>query len=1331
MPSLLDRTKAPSPPLERLEFGPWQGSMRRCTRDLVPPTHENGGSNFIYVPRTGRFRRRKGQSMKFDTFGSAVGLLPAQWTDAAAPLNAKARWGEEFLSDSISDGVPTTAWLITKEAFVTAGVDDGRFSTLYIRDQVNNANYTLGSEYGSTTYPALGSHQSYKVTPLWYESGDGGLTRGTSEFARRFFLCGSRRFLKVGDQIYHPSLHGTPSAWNGRFNAVETLTATDGLNADVAIGGNPHGEWNLTGGTVVASMLDDLGTDDTDFIDDGNTVGVRCRNTWAPIISTVSGAWTLKIRIKRAGSLASGPQIQLVSGATGDPGGAGTTFFNHILSTAGGGAQTGAITTSFTTVTYALTAGEVTDLNTHKASFSSQITSTGGGSAVSISAIWLTGPGSVSTPDNNILRPSGPLSPVHAGSLSKGNAVSDDGIILILPDADDTDGAWVNSDGNGTNLYSYIDETAFTLGVDEYIKSAASGSACTVRLSDPSFTPSVNDTVEVSVTLQSEGAPNGAVLVELLEGSTVRNTPTYYYAPSSGTGVTTSVALSSTQIAAVTDWTNMKLRFSVPAGVATTRVLRAAVQISTNVVSQNQGGWKGSDRFYWSIFPKYMDGSIGAGVAARPPSTTLPNGYNLFTVDVSNPDNTYDSVLWSNLPIMGPHVDELVLARTTKISSALDDNLQISPFNMRVITTVKNGVTSYRDYAGSDDSLTPKLESQLFLRHDHIMPPAARYIFGGDMRVCHAYGRQNPGAIQIAPAGRAADYDLNLAYDSSTAYTSQGSWMQILLAANGTMTLTLIQGDGATATNTSTFNMDTTYNTLQKLVDAINATNFATNGQQWRAELCPGADPDALCTSLVPHNRVIDSCVVSGQTISVAGIGKVAVGQLIGGTGVTAGAYVSRIDSSSQITFVGTITAGTRTHYFYNDLGDSQVTTPATTTLGFQRVISGALPALLYFTKTYLTATPTEKSTVWMTVASPGQAKSAAAAFSGKASNQFTPPSRAGISMGGGAVEQGFVIPFGNQVYAIVNENNTGLDEDYRLVALNESKGCCAWNTVVPGNGFVPYLTPEGWFAADLRGEAPFSEAIWDHVTQTGDYSYEIPLCIAATASDTDAAYVSARVMRSALWVNYRAASATHPNRQTVYDFSTGQPSTGLRSLFRPDGSEWGWSPELHSALSGDRAFTAMCEGRRSDGSHLYGWNELNAGSAGDGRIDEFETGNTDNGTAITAARDSVGHAAVYFPWIQFGEDLCSIQEATFFHTAGSGMTGNLRIFRGTNSTPYDLTPSTSSTLDVIRDLKLPKVEARAAVRRYYLGYQQTDSGAPAELRQILAKFFRLRNATR
>ena len=1313
--------------LEAVEFGPWLGSVRSVSADQVGRDWMTAGSNFLWVPRAllgsdrslgysyGTFQRRGGQTIRFDTLPTPVGLLPASWADAAAPLNAKARWLEEFLDDAIcTDGVPTLAALVTKEA-VASGLDDGRFSQFWLRDQVNNLNYTWGDEYSTDTYPALGSIAAHRITPLWYDSGDGGLTRGTSEFARRFFFCGSRRFLKVGGWHYFPSVLGTPSRAQRR---LETRSSEAGLlaSSDITAFGT---EWATTGAATQWQAIQTK-DDTTSFAHRHGDVGTYNFDLGlAGTLITSINTWTITYRARREGTapisgttfafgVTRSDNLRAVS-ANIDATALTTSWVDYTTTVFFGGTASGAGANS-------LRLNAVVPLF-----FDGYIEIT----YVRVSA----GTASTTTLIANRLTPSGPLPPLHAGSLSKGTAVSEPGVV-IRPDADITDGGWLNSLGTPTNvdLYSYIDETTPPGLLDpqtDYISSASGGAACVIGLGNPGFTPSLSNIVKVSVTTVATGTGGSLsriLTVRLMQGAVaIRTHLLKVYNNAAWT--TREITLTASEVGSISDWNDLRLEFtnSSDAGV-TTRIAHAALYTIPGTI-ETEGQWRGSDRFYYSVAYRFEDGSVWAPCMPRAPNSLLIAGFNLFTVDLGQPDTTYDKITWSSIPI-GPHgTVGRILLRTPKISAVSDDNMQLDPFDLRVVWEIKdNTTTTYDDYYGADEALGLDV-FKAFIRFDHMMPPRSRYIFGGDMRICHSYGGQNPCAIEIAPVGRAADYDLNLADDDATAYTSQASFMQIGIDTSGAGTLTLIQGDGATATDTLALTF-TAYTTLQQLVDKINSTSFAVEGQQWRAQLCPGTSPDATTLSLTPHNRAIASCVVSGQTITKAagGLSKVAVGQRIDGTGVTAGAYVSRIDSDTQLTFVGTIAAATVTLYFFNDLGDSQITTPANGTQGYQRVICGALPAFLYFTKSYLDDDPVHKDTVWMTVASPGQMKSAANNFSGKQSNRFAPPNaQAGISMGGGPADQGFVTPYSGAIYAIKNTRDTssGIDEDYKMVALNESEGCCAWNTVVPGNRFVPYLKPSGFYAADLDREIWLSEAVFkppssDATLGIGDLDYEIPLCVAASAADTDAAYASARILRRTLWVSYRD-SGSRPDRNLRYDFSGGIAQVGLPALLRDDGrTPWGWSNELVLPITP----SLMVAGRRGDGEHLYGWSEANAGSTGDGRIDEFETGDTDNGTAIVGS--------VVTPWEKGDEQRqVSGQEVLIEHVSPAASTGFIDFTRCYAEDLYSLTPSTGSTV-VIRDSKMLPMAARVQSAACKLGYRQLTGGA-REVRKMTLRLKRVR----
>src|SRR3990172_251094 len=98
------------------------------------------------------------------------------------------------------------------------------------------------------------------------------------------------------------------------------------------------------------------------------------------------------------------------------------------------------------------------------------------------------------------------------------------------------------------------------------------------------------------------------------------------------------------------------------------------------------------------------------------------------------------------------------------------------------------------------------------------------------MRVCHGYGSLNPCAIEIAPVGRAADYDLNLADTSPSAWSQNSSYMRVTLSSANVIGMELGESDGTTLALTTL--PDSALLTLQSLVDRINATNVATDGRQ-------------------------------------------------------------------------------------------------------------------------------------------------------------------------------------------------------------------------------------------------------------------------------------------------------------------------------------------------------------------------------------------------------------------------------------------------------------------------------------------------------------------
>ena len=1333
-PSVIDTDgraiAAASIPQKPIECGPWLGSMRSRPPDRVPKEYATAGLNFLYMPRYGYWRRRGGQTQRFDSFGSPAGMLPAKWS-------AKARWSDEFLSESISDGIPTVATLLTRESVAAGLLDDGRFSNFWVRDQVNSLNYTVGDEFNTTTYPDPGTVQTHRFSPLWYDSGDGGITRGTTEFLRRFFFSGSRRFLKVGNWTYHPSALGTPSRWRNRFTpASQTSPAFADIqpSSDVSGFGSGAGLWGL-GGTA-ATGTDGVTVDDGDtkfiYVNNyaqnlGNVIGVFNMPAIPDALNAIIVTYRAKLTVGYAGPSTIKFEIGTAAGNRYD---GGTRLIS--FHTAGSyGTYTYQI--NFTTPLGSGTANRLTLRfeNIEPAGFAPgfYITYLKVGAAITTAI------------EGNRLIPSGPIPPVHAGLLVKGNMIAGSaGTTFARPNADiGSPGGWTEV-SPGTSLWEAIDEVTPD-DTDYIVDAGAAGAAATVSVNDPGFVPT-SSTHTVRVSLRASGDIPGAtptLQVDLMDDvtgtPTSRASRTFTAAELTNGGSTAarwvSFDLTAAQITSVTQWADLGLKFTA-GGVGGPRVYYAALEI-TAAGSALLGGWRGKDRFFHSVAYRFEDDSVWMPCMPRFPNTRLPNGYNLFTIDSANTGTAFDKVTWSNLPVPPFGVKSIILLRTPKIDSTAADNLTLDPFDLRVVVELKAGTTSYDDYGADDDSLTIDPgrngtdKNGFFIRFDHMMPPRARYIAGGDMRVIHSYGGTNPCAIELAPVGAAADYDRNAADDAAAVYAVKGMYFRIVIDSSGVGTIEFKQGS-----NTAIAFAFVDHPKLQDLVDRVNADSTTSPAGQWRMQLCPGVSPQADClASLTPHSRAITSCVVAGQTITRAagGLSKVAVGNLISGTGVTTGAYVSQIVSDTQLTFVGTITAGTKTLTFYTELGDTP--TAGFENQGWQRVIANSLPGFIYFNKTYLATDTFDKAATWMTTASPGSNKSAPNNFSTKLANRFTPPLDAGASQGAAAVDQGFKLFYTNKRAVIRNtttsEQGSNVDEEFVLVVVHHSSGCCAWNTIAGNGKFAIGLAPEGLIAGDLDKEVLLTEDIWQHGASEGssgsargDFSYEVPLCVAATARDIDVdvaattitAYASARIMRSAIYLNYRqpSGSPVRPDRQIVYDFSSGADVSGLEALMRKPGMPWGWSVPLV------RAFTAMTEGRRSDGSHLYGWNDANAGSTGDGRIDEFETGDTDNGTAIAASVD--------LPIFRVGANKMSVQEFTVEHLSPTGSTGSFTFHRspatvGGTGDAYTFTPSTAgATVEYARDVKQLTLPARGATESFYWTYSQA-TGAARELRHV------------
>ena len=134
----------------------------------------------------------------------------------------------------------------------------------------------------------------------------------------------------------------------------------------------------------------------------------------------------------------------------------------------------------------------------------------------------------------------------------------------IRPDADSVDGTWLNASGNNTDLFDSLNETSFCDA--DYIKSSlTAGDVVRLRLSDPNA--ALASPAVIRVRCKREGTDAIDLTVRLKEGTTVIGTWEYAFVTDSF--VTIEETLTGTQIAAITDPTNLFVELE--SGISTHR----------------------------------------------------------------------------------------------------------------------------------------------------------------------------------------------------------------------------------------------------------------------------------------------------------------------------------------------------------------------------------------------------------------------------------------------------------------------------------------------------------------------------------------------------------------------------------------------------------------------------------------------------------------------------------------------------------------------------------------------------------------------------------------
>ena len=602
--------------------------------------------------------------------------------------------------------------------------------------------------------------------------------------------------------------------------------------------------------------------------------------------------------------------------------------------------------------------------------------------------------------------------------------------------------------------------------------------------------------------------------------------------------------------------------------------------------------WKEGDSFFMCMTFVYSDGSeskpfvpqaivdtaaAGTMIAGANRTDEYANIYGKVLVPSTTGSDDYFSYLrGTQIPI--GDTDDCIgrkFYRTVKTTGSAVPTLGA----MRFWDYIPDNTTTTWDFRnGDDDSLvlldpddevaaTGKLFSTTF-------PKRARYTWAFDGRIGIGYLKDNPAAILICPTGPgngSAMSNSRTNNGSDAKLITNGHFLVRVYNNAGTKTLQLRYLAAATATpaafNTTEITL-TAAKTLQDVVNEINATlpTTASGGGEWAAQVCPGTPATATADNI----------------------------------------DYTTADNSSGVAY---------------DFGDDSATIINDGTVGNQRSWNNAWIGVLYFTQAYMSAQPVGRDEFCHTESGPSLKNqgSYGSAFTFSLSGpgwRIRPPEDAGIFMGAAPLADGCVIFYSKSVWRYLNQRGgtTGEDFDYRLTKIS-NKGCVSWSSITHGNNWAGWLSREGYCVTDGNkdNERIITREIWDAEQNVGDLAYEINQCVLATAADSDGAYLSAEVIGDSLFLSYRKDSnATYPNRTFRYGFAASAANSGLAQILDAQGQPFGWSPPWtigYGALGSVRNASGLVKlGAKDEADSAH--------STATGRVDRFDTGTNDVGSA-------------------------------------------------------------------------------------------------------------------
>ena len=443
----------------------------------------------------------------------------------------------------------------------------------------------------------------------------------------------------------------------------------------------------------------------------------------------------------------------------------------------------------------------------------------------------------------------------------------------------------------------------------------------------------------------------------------------------------------------------------------------------------------------------------------------------------------------------------------------------------------------------------------------------------------------------------------------------------------------------------------------------------------WGCQPVAGADAEEAAENLL-RTLVEEYCtyILGQQTIQLASLEHVKYltpGMLVSSGHFPADTVVTAVDRSTGIVTVSHPAAAfaDETVRFGYDTGDTE----SAGSIGFMRTFGNALPTPLSWNLDYLDQFRPALYASTFTAASPGYAQDALGVW--MAGNRRGGRAAFGPFMGlaevGPAQLQFFAA--GRMRTANVRTGSTHIDEDYTVQVVSWTRGACSPYAICNGNLWAIFASDIGICACDAgEGEHLLSKSLYDPSRQPGkrgQLEYAIEASAVAAHGDTDEFKVFAQVIGSVLYVQYHSkAGLDRPDLEVRYDFSAGVGRTGLAEVLRVDGSPYPWSSPQRIGPS------VSCRLADAEGIHRFAAFDTNAGAT-DGRVDEVDTGDSDNGVPVMP--DGFSGVMISDAPVQRQ----ALRARSLIHKAGTGVSVGIarNPERGDQQTEWDMLALPSS----------------------------------------------------